>query len=323
MEVHATELARNLCWGRRRGRRPQRRAAGLASLVCLSAAALPALGDSSGRVDPSTPLTSTVTVKANRTSYAIVFLPRAVQGPHRATSLVKSWRGHASAVVLAPDRSDVFDPESPPPALVVPNLPGRTADPHPYMFIGQDPRHHASAMAYRWLPAGRYRLYIVTDGPTSVTLQLPGLSAGLTNVRPEIPGHARAISTYQSATLGTLPPAVSFGATGRLTSGKGLVWNVQWMHVPARVADAAGGCFYSGAPPSPAVYEVPSCALAGSGSNAAPDIVAEYIGYIPPPNYLTETEGYGYPRGLVGNQTYVAAAGPIQSEGAELLWLSW
>lgn len=307
--------------GRRLTRRSRRGPVVLIATTCLIATAPLAFG-ANGVSRPIT-LSRTVQLSAVATGYAIVSLSQAVQASGQFPRLVRDWKGGASAVVLAPDRPDVFNPTNPPSALVVPNLPGRIVNPHPYIFIGLDPRHHDPAFFHHWLPTGRYRLYLVTNGPGEVTLQLPGLKPGMSRVDAAIPGYAHTEGQHQQASVGSLPPTNSYGATGRFTSGRSLVWNVQWMHVPVRVADAAGGCFYAGQPPTPAIYEVPSCAFAQPTPNAEPDISAEYVGYIPPPDYLTETEGYGYPRGPIGNQTYVAAAGPVQSEGAELLWLSW
>lgn len=270
-------------------------------------------------------LTRTVTVSADRTSYAIVNLPRAVQGKEEFPRLVRSWRGGAEVVVLAPDRPDVFDLDNPPPALVVPNLPGRLINPHPYFFIGLDPRHNEPNAFYHWLPPGRYRLYLVMKGAGQVTMELPGLPWGRTHVVAATPGKARAVGTQRVGTTATLPPSFSYGASGRLTSSKALVWSTVWLNSAPRIADASGSCLYYPPPHSPAVYGVPACP-AGSAGTATPSLTTEYIGYVPPPYYMAETEWYVRPPNNpfdVGAQEYAYAAGPVKAEGAEILWLSW
>lgn len=305
--------------GRQELRRPWRCVTSLAMLVTLIAAMPPALGFADkGRLIG---LTETVRLSARTTGYATVFLPRAVQGNEDFPRLVERWAGAASAVVLAPDRADVFDPTNPPPALVVPNLPGRTANPHPYVFIGLDQRHHEPNAFYHRLPPGRYRLYVITSGPARVTLHLPGLPSGETNVTTRTPGHARTVGMRKQAAIGSLSPIFSYGATGGLTRDKGLVLTVQWMRVPARAAEAFGACHYSPPPPSSLAYQVPNCAAART--IGGPNIAKEYIGYVPPPDLLGESEWYGVPPGPSGMQTYMVVAGPVQSEGAEILWLSW
>ena len=291
----------------------------LAALLMMDPSALGASPDS---VSQPTSLTSAIRVSAKATGYVVVSLPRAVQDKDGYPQLVEDWQGGASAVVLAPDRPDVFDPKNPPPTLVIPNLVGRSVNPHPYVFIGLDPRHHQPAFFYHRVPAGRYRLYVVTTAPAQVTLRLPGLPRGFTRVVASTPGHAVTFGTHQRASVGSLPPAFSYGATGRLTSHRGLIWTVQWMHSPVRVSEDFGACTYAPPPASPEVYHFPSCALA-PGGNLVPAVGAQYIGYVPPPDLLHESEHYGVPPGPVGVQSYVAVTGPVSHEGAELLWLSW
>lgn len=305
--------------GRRTSRRPWRCATALTASVLLLSFAPPALGSSNGA--GLARLTRTVQLTADTTSYALVSLPRAVRGPTGFPRLVQSWRGDASAVVLAPARRDVFNPANPPPALVVPNLPGRSVNEHPYVFIGLDPRHHDPAFFYHWLPPGRYRLYLITSGPAQVTLTLPGLPAGRTKVTATIQGQARTVGMHQRAPIGSLSPAFSYGATGGLTRNKGLVWVAQWMRVPARVADAFGSCLYAPPPPTPLAYEIPNCAAART--IGPPNIMREYVGVLPSPDLLTESEWYGVPHGPSGMQSYTVVAGLVQSEGVEILWLSW
>ena len=316
-------MSARIVQARRLSRRSWRCASTAAAVLSLLASAAPALGSSAGA--GMLRLTRTVQLTASATGYALVSLPRAVQGPAGFPRLVQSWRGGASAVLLVPDRPDVFDLDNPPPALVIPNLSGRGVNPHPYVFIGLDPRHHEPDAFYHWLPPGRYRLYVIATRPTKVRLRLPGLPAGRTHVSVATPATAHAVGAHHRALAGTLPPAFSFGGTGQLTSAKSLVWSAVWMHSPVRVADADGSCLYLPPPRSPTVYSIPSCAAATSG-DVAPSLTREYVGYVPSPDYLAEQEWYVRSSGqplAVGEQTYAEAGGSIAAEGAEILWLSW
>jgi len=304
-------------------RRPWLCAAILSAFACLLGTALPAVGIASAAT--ALALTRTVTVSSNGTAYTEVVLPRAVQAPERARRLVQEWKGNATAVLLVPDRPDVLNRNRPPPALVVPDLPGREVNQHPYVFIGIDPPHNEPAIFYNRMPAGRYRLYVISSGPAEVTLQLPGLARGRTRVIAKTPGRAMAVGTHRQASTVPLPPTFSYGDAGRLSSSRALVWSFIWMDSPVRVADAAGSCLYYPPPRSPAVYSVPSCATA-TGGNLVPDLSREYIGYVPSPNFWMESESYvRAPSGrlTVGAHIFAHIGGPVVAEGAEILWLSW
>lgn len=107
------------------------------------------------------------------------------------------------------------------------------------------------------LPAGNYRLYLVTDGkPTTVRLRLPGLS-GTTSLRPA--GAASAALTFPAAAIDTDPARVTYAVgADRPVARRTLFFSTLYAGYAAHVDTVYTSCFYFERPTGPAPY-APGC----------------------------------------------------------------
>jgi hypothetical protein len=106
------------------------------------------------------------------------------------------------------------------------------------------------------LPPGRYRLYLVADRSTTVTLTLHGL-AGRTTVRPR-----RAATASTDLPTPTVPPtgntAVMSAGSARRTTGRSLLLTLTWVPFAAVATAALGSCRFQDSDADHGVYG-PEC----------------------------------------------------------------
>jgi len=105
------------------------------------------------------------------------------------------------------------------------------------------------------LPAGAYRLYVVTDGaPVRATIKLSGLAGGSRTITPRTPARASVVEAKPTvAEPGSAPLVYAAGSTRGVPAGGGMNITVVWKDHPAKPAPSATGiCRYVGvAPPAP------------------------------------------------------------------------
>lgn len=170
-----------------------------------------------------------------------------------------------AAVALAPQ---VADPQ-PVAAVRLPRAENRLVD-----AVGLGPRNCQTEAACE-LPAGTYRLYVVTDRPVTVELVLRGLS-GTTRLRPKLPvggatsgaEHERFHSTPYTATAASM---WGVGFTPQVKARYGMLFYSFWFNgsstpaAPVPPADhpllqvgISEACFYDGAPTEETAF-LPGC----------------------------------------------------------------
>ncbi|MDQ3914474.1 MAG: hypothetical protein M3323_03950 [Actinomycetota bacterium] len=123
------------------------------------------------------------------------------------------------------------------------------------------------------VPAGHYRLYLVTEGKVTVDLRLQGL-AGSSHVEASTPAVgevSRETESYYHSTPDGLVQIAAHGAgfSPELTGESNMLFTMFWFHGPTEDAGPppidrpllqvgdAGSCFYDGPPPADAY--VPGC----------------------------------------------------------------
>lgn len=197
-------------------------------------------------------LAGTVVVTATRTAYADVTLPRTVVLP--ATPALTAANDALTGLALVRVQAGTEQP-----GVAVFHLPGTTA--WHYVWIGRvggetsDP----SVNHTHTLPAGRYRLYVRTSGPTSLTWRLP-----LTG-RRTISARAATGWTYAETAATGVPgtavaPAYVAEQTGT-AAHRGLVLGLLWWDAAVDSIGHFGGCTYSGASSPAELGPVPACTV--------------------------------------------------------------
>jgi hypothetical protein len=217
----------------------------LAITVVLLAFAVPQ--HAQGAV-PEQVLAGTTYVVGSRTASIAVRLSRDVHLDAKTAVQFEGERGRMTAVVLkrdggylAPQLQSVYQGFCGAPGCVptyaIPPMSTLFSTRNGFTFSGS-------------LPAGRYRLYVVTDGePVRVKLTFPGLK-GVRTLRPVERATARVVEGSTTMSMPAPVPAMFAGGSEHLvgTSG-GLNANVIWKRVAAPlVPSAVGSCFYEGLP---------------------------------------------------------------------------
>lgn len=109
------------------------------------------------------------------------------------------------------------------------------------------------------LPAGDYRLYLMTDAPASVRIQLDGLS-GSTKIVPKGPLDVD-VTEPGSGVAVPQNVAYSYGRSYDFTGEYGFTFNVLSIRGDTWAAGRYGNCIYEGDPPLPPqlAYGTPGC----------------------------------------------------------------
>lgn len=181
------------------------------------------------------------------------------------------------------------------------------------------------------LPAGTYRLFLLTDGaPVRVTLQFAGLR-GRSSLTPRSPVRAAVVAPKPTIAEPTWAPLVFAGGSHWHVGPRGgLNLTVAWKVQPApEEPSAVGACLYSGRPPAGAVP--PFQAPCANGSGGLPPYVARNHadGSAPPTalgpgRYISFIEAGGvYSPGSFSQGAYHNTAGPVTSAHLHQVWLDF
>lgn len=181
------------------------------------------------------------------------------------------------------------------------------------------------------LPAGNYRLFLLTDGaPVRVTLRLAGLR-GRSSLTPR--GGVRTAVVAPKPTVAepaTAPLMFAGGSFWQFGRRGGLNLTVAWKVQPApEEPSAVGACLYSGRPPAQTLpaFQVP-CA---DGSGGLPPYVARNHADdsapptpVGPGRYISFLEAGGvYSPGSFSQGAYHNTAGPVTSAHLHQVWLDF
>jgi hypothetical protein len=279
------------------------------SLAALAATALP--GSSHAAVRPS--LVRQVTVSGDRTGWTSVTLPRAVAAecPGQRTCARKAalrLSGGAFGYFLVYEKDDATQPV---PSVVVVRLPKAQGGRVVAIAGGRDPRTGADVAETAVLPAGRYRLFLLTNGRGAVSVRFPELAAGAVSVRAARAAPFRAVETAPQYAGPLAPSAWAGGITVPATGVRSHGYVFDWTRGPAAAGVVGGLCLYHGAPP--ADTWLPGCPAGQSlmSNQMAP---------------ATECCGTAY-GAVVGSGirfsfgSYFVQNGPVTSAGRFVLWI--
>lgn len=180
------------------------------------------------------------------------------------------------------------------------------------------------------LPAGTYRVYVVTDGaPFTVSLTLRGLR-GSVSLRPNAPARGEVVAPAPSVAQPPASPQLfAGGSTRTIGAGGGLNATGVWKDLANGVVPGpAGPCFYEGAPPTgaTAAYQLPC----EGGRGAIPPFLsqphANGTGATPagPGRFFTTTSsGYLLPPGTHGIGGYNNTTGLVNAAYVHQVWLDF
>ena len=295
-------------------------AAALSSVLAAAAHAAPA--------PASITLAGTTVVTGSRTAQVAVRLPRAVDF-HVQDLDVSSPRGRITAVVL----KKVGPWQAP---LVAAKHVGfcaqrgcETAFPK-FAFEFVHAPGSTNGLSGR-LPAGEYRLYLVTDGaPATFTFRFRGLR-GSTRITPRTPARATVANVPPAVATPAASPSLFAGGSHRaVPRDGGLNHTSVWKVVPVfGPPSAVGVCEYVGAPPSSAEappYQLP-CA---SGRGDIPPYVSgtqpggQAVTPLGPGRFLTGIHsGWMLGAGTWGLGGYHNTPGPVSEAYVQQLWLDF
>lgn len=224
------------------------------ALVVVAAALAAVIPHGAGAAPPVSSLSGQVTVSGRSGGSVAVTLPRPVDfragGGREMERPSATFRGGAYGWVLVTAsgaRGQGFAGATRLPAA----LGGSTV----FRIDGTDPRSGHRLADTATLPAGSYRLYLLSDGAGSVTFRLPGLAGARTlGVTSRVP--ATRTTVVAPVTHGVAPPAhaagVTFGADVRT-----LALSYHSFRSTAQAAAHFGWCTYrEGAPGG---HWVPGC----------------------------------------------------------------
>lgn len=201
-------------------------------------------------------------MKVQAASVASVVLPKPVRvwhpwlDPNEDDFTIQGGDGTVTFALVAADA-----PSSEPLVLLGGRLP-KEADSASYLtHFGLGPEG-PDWEGFWNLPKGRYRLYVFTHEPVSLTLSLDGL-AGRTAVTPTSPARYEEKTPKIFVDAEPVHNLYSGGATGTL-GGEVSQLQVFWTREAAHVSSYSGFCWYDGAPPEDTIAFAPACPTADS-----------------------------------------------------------
>ena len=253
-------------------------------------------------------LTSTVVVTASTTSYAEVRLTRSIKISASSAPSIKVVGSGFTAIALVRVMSG-----SAPPGLVVSRLAG-TSTWH-YHWVGHergtDAEDDRPTFFTRTLPPGRYRLYVATNGPASVTWRLP-LGSGSARVATRT---RTAWTSVASTPPGVRGIAVASGYAEQQTATfahRGLGLSLAWYRAHADIEATLGGCMYPGDPSVLGLGPLPECLDRGASTGPVGPAVNDF---------LAVQGGLFVRPGKWTNKAYVRVAGAVQDGGISVSML--
>lgn len=258
-----------------RSRRP---GAGHGLLAVVAAASLMLAGPPSpARSEPPPPsvVDAVTTVHTTQSSSVLVELKAPVAyrlTQDDASDLTVVGHGRAVAAVLQPTAS-----LKPTEAVIAARFngcdhPGCRAEPDspPLVYTREATGNPRAPDGRATLPAGTYRLSILTDGsPATVTLRLGNPNRAL-SVTADTPAASGFLKADPTAATPVVPAAWSGGGSLTLVSPNTVVLGFLQQDTPlGTVAGAAGTCHFSGAPPLLGHF-APGCPFHPTSSGGAP-----------------------------------------------------
>lgn len=285
--------------------------ASLAAVVAAaSVAALPAPSDAVAR--PT--LVRQLTLTGDRTAYLPVTLPKPVQAECSSdTSCAPKAQfrvsGGAIGLFLVYENDVAAKPV---PSLIVARMPKSEGGRVIAMGGGTDPRTGAEVSETGMLPAGRYRLFLLTNGRGSVSVRFPELAPGSRALRPAKTAAFRAVEAAPTYVGPLAPSAWAGGITVPATGIRSHGYVFEWTEGPAAAGVYGGLCSYAGDPPG-GVW-VPGC----PGGNS---LLSNHV--------MPSTDCCGTSYGAVvgtGDRfsfgSYYVQNGPVTSAGRFIVWIS-
>ncbi|HWL38587.1 MAG TPA: hypothetical protein VNQ77_20535 [Frankiaceae bacterium] len=280
-----------------------------------------------GAASPA-PLAGTTVAAGSRSAVVAVRLPRAVTLDVFADVTMHAPRGRMSALVLKKDGAWNA------PYVMVVNT-GYCAKSGCVTAFPNGKLGHIWAPGTTngtsgVLPAGNYRLYLVTDGGSvTVTLKLRGLS-GSRRITPRTPARASVSAPRPTVAEPAVSPALfAGGGTHRTPASGGVNATAVWKDVPAfGPPSAVGMCDYAGPAPAGSLpaYQLP---CAGGNGDVPPGVPSQFSSGptttpIGPGRFLSAINaGYLLPQGTHSIGGYHNTAGPVTAAYVHQLWLDF
>lgn len=195
-------------------------------------------------------LTRQVTITGDRTGWVAVTLPKPVQSACPILPACKAkapvrFTGGAFGYVLQYENDTAKVPV--PNALVL-RLPKAQGGELYAVFLGTDPRTGASTQETGILPAGRYRLFILTKGRGSVTMRFPEIASGSLSTRPTRSTAMVAEEHKPDYVAGLAPTAWASGITVDPRGVRSHAYAFMWVNGPVAAGSVWAGCGYAGDP---------------------------------------------------------------------------
>lgn len=259
-------------------------------------------------------LAGTTIVKAGGASVATVVLPKPVRvwhpwfDPDEADFTIRGGEGMVTFALVAADA-----PADDPVVLLGGRLP-EEADSARYLTdfgLGPDGRDWEGF----WdVPQGRYRLYVFTQEPVTLTLSFDAVN-GRTVIAPTQRARYEEKAPKVVAHAAPLHNLYSGGATGSL-SGKVAQFQVFWTRESVHATSYSGFCWYDGAPPDDTVAFAPACPTADSQDLI--EMTGPWAG-----ESLTVGAGLrlSVPTGRSGQGVWFASAAAVSDVGHLTTWL--
>ena len=172
-----------------------------------------------------------------------------------------------------------------------------------FRMDGKDRRTGANLFETNVLPAGRYRLHLLSDGAGSVRFRLPGLRGSRT-LDARAPSGVTSVTQTPPTPAGHAPPAYGFGSTIETDNGA-LALTFDWVVTTVQVAAHYGSCAYRGGPP--AGQWLPGCP---GGDTVIMGLYGPFVGCCG-----TGWGGAWLPPGRWGYGRWYDAAGPVERAG--------
>jgi hypothetical protein len=259
-----------------------------------------------------TSLVQQLTLTGDRTGWVGVDLPRAIvaECPGTAACAAKAalrFSGGAFGYALVYDDDAAAKAV---PTVAVIRMPKSEGGRVIAMANGTDPRTGANTFDTGLLPAGRYRLFLLTNGRGGVTVRFPELRSGALTARPTRSTAYRAVETAPQYTGSLAPSAWAGGITIPETGYRSHGYAFDWTDGPVAAASVSSLCVYAGDPPQ---------GIWAPGCPGGESVMANQLS--PATGCCGTTYGSvvgGGARFSYGS--YYAQAGPVSKAGRFLVW---
>lgn len=254
-----------------------------------------------------------LTISGDRTGWVAVTLPKSIlpDCPAITSCAPKAalrFSGGAYGYSLVYENDTASKPV---PAAVVLRLPKAQGGSVMGLVSGHDPRTGVNSSDTRRLPAGKYRLFILTNGRGSVTVRFPELGNGSLSTRSTRSTAVKAVEAKPDFVGPLAPSAWASGVTVDPGGVRSRGYSFMWTDGAVAVGSVMAGCVYDGAPPNG--QWVPGCP--GGSSLMANQFTP-----------ATNCCGTGYGIAIGGSDRfsfgqYYVQGGPVTKAGMYFVWL--